>query len=114
MLLLSKTKLNYLAIFKELKDKHALMEEGNVLLEELLTKVPGITINTLCQKAIALLPQKEPSRPVKEISSINIIVKMFNPEKFPVQSNYLRCILNYLHNAGQLHNVIGRNAKGQF
>jgi hypothetical protein len=77
-----------------------LMEEENRFMEKLFTQVLGREIIRLGKSAILRLPPKNPQPP--NVTIINIVVKLLDPIKFPVQSQYTGKMINDLSILGLL------------
>jgi hypothetical protein len=80
-----------------------LTEGENRDMEELFTQVPGEIIRP-GRNAILNLPPENPQPP--NVTIVNIVVKVLDPIKFPVQSQYTREMINNLSTLGFLHGII--------
>ncbi|CAB4436676.1 unnamed protein product [Rhizophagus irregularis] len=102
--------LTSLLIFKE-PGLVTLTEAENRFLEMLLTQVPGREVIYPGKDAIINLPPRNPPPP--KVTLVNIVIKLLDPIKFPVQSQNARGMINELSILGFLHGVIGLNVMGR-
>jgi hypothetical protein len=77
-------------------------------MENVLTKDPGRPLERPGRQATTILPPREP-RPLAGVKSVNIVVKLLDATKFPIQASHLDKMLNDLYKEGLLEKVIGRN-----
>jgi len=79
-------------------------------MEKLFIQVPG-RIERPGRSAIIKVPPMKPQPP--DVTTVNIVVKLLDPIKFPVQSRNTEKMLNDLNISGLLNNVIGLNVMGR-
>lgn len=80
-------------------------------MKEHFTQVPGRVIERPGRSAVLKLPPKMQQLP--DVTTVNIVVKLLDPIKYPIQSRITERILNDLSISGLLNGVIGLNVMGR-
>ncbi|PKC12292.1 hypothetical protein RhiirA5_373186 [Rhizophagus irregularis] len=86
-------------------------EKENRAMKEHFTQVPGRVIKRPGRSAVLKLPPKMQQLP--DVTTVNIVVKLLDPIKYPIQSRITERILNELSISGLLNGVIGLNVMGR-
>ncbi|PKC61528.1 hypothetical protein RhiirA1_398353 [Rhizophagus irregularis] len=86
-------------------------EKENRAMKEHFTQVPGRVIERPGRSAVLKLPPKMQQLP--DVTTVNIVVKLLDPIKYPIQSRITERILNDLSISGLLNGVIGLNVMGR-